>query len=161
MKGDRLGELEELTLLAIKILGDNAYGVAVQEVIEREAARTVALGAVYAALDRLELKGLVRSMLSVAVAERGGRRRRVFQVTGLGVRAVRESETGARSAVERRSARVARTILMPPSLARLQRPPRGRRVGLEDTSVNHGPGGASRTTRTRRHSSRVVKGFCR
>ena len=91
MKGDRLGELEELTLLAIKILGDNAYGVAVQEVIEREAARTVALGAVYAALDRLELKGLVRSMLSVAVAERGGRRRRVFQVTGLGVRAVRES----------------------------------------------------------------------
>jgi DNA-binding PadR family transcriptional regulator len=90
VKGDRLGELEELTLLAIKVLGDDAYGVAVQEAIEREAARTVALGAVYAALDRLELKGLVRSMVSVAGAGRGGRRRRVFQVTAEGLKAVRE-----------------------------------------------------------------------
>ena len=64
VKGDRLGEFEELTMLAVLALGDGAYGVVVQETIERTAAREVTLGAVYAALERMERKGLVRSALS-------------------------------------------------------------------------------------------------
>ena len=92
MKGDRLGEFEELTLLAVLALGERAYGVIVQEIIEREAAREVSLGAVYAALDRMERKGLVRSSLSDATAERGGKRRRIFEVTAPGLRVVREAK---------------------------------------------------------------------
>jgi PadR family transcriptional regulator PadR len=91
MKGDRLGEFEELTLLAVLALGDAAYGVPVQELIEREAGREVTLGAVYAALERMERKGLLRSSLSNAVAERGGKRRRVFSVTADGTRVLHET----------------------------------------------------------------------
>ena len=72
MKGERLGEFEELTLLAVLALGERAYGVPVQELIEQEAGREVTLGAVYAALERMECKGLLRSSLSDAIAERGG-----------------------------------------------------------------------------------------
>ena len=92
MKGDRLGEFEELTLLAVRALGDRAYGVAVQELIEREAARAVSLGAVYAALERMERKGLVRSSMSDVTSERGGKRRRMFEVTAPGLRVVREAK---------------------------------------------------------------------
>jgi DNA-binding PadR family transcriptional regulator len=91
MKGERLGEFEELTLLAVLALGEGAYGVVVQELIEREAAREVSLGAVYAALERMERKGLVRSSMSEAIAERGGKRRRLFEVTAAGLRTVREA----------------------------------------------------------------------
>ena len=91
MKGDRLGEFEELTLLAVLALGERAYGVPVQELIEQEAAREVTLGAVYAALERMERKGLLRSSFSEAVAERGGKRRRLFQVTETGVRVLHDT----------------------------------------------------------------------
>lgn len=90
MKGERLGELEEVALLAVMALGDDAYGVAVQELIEEQAARAISLGAIYAALDRMERKGFVRSTLSEPLAERGGKRRRVFAITEPGLAAVRE-----------------------------------------------------------------------
>jgi PadR family transcriptional regulator, regulatory protein PadR len=86
MKGDHIGELEELALLTVLGLGEAAYGINVQERLEREARREVSLGAVYAALDRLERKGLVRSAWTDARAQRGGKRRRVFEVTSTGVR---------------------------------------------------------------------------
>jgi PadR family transcriptional regulator, regulatory protein PadR len=86
MKGDRLGEFEELTLLAVLTLGQGAYGIVVQEVIERETGREVTLGAVYAALERLERKRLLRSSFSEALAARGGKRRRLFSVTPDGLR---------------------------------------------------------------------------
>ena len=86
MKGDRLGEFEELTLLAVLTLASGAYGVVVQEVIERETGREVTLGAVYAALERMERKGLLRSVLADATGERGGKRRRLFSVTPSGLR---------------------------------------------------------------------------
>jgi PadR family transcriptional regulator PadR len=92
MKGDRLGEFEELTLLAVLALADAAYAVIVQEHIERQAAREVSLGAVYAALDRMERKGFVRSALGEPTTERGGKRRRVYAVTAPGLRAVREAK---------------------------------------------------------------------
>lgn len=91
MKGERLGEFEELTLLAVLALGEGAYGVPVQELIEREAGREVTLGAVYAALERMERKGLLASRFSDAVAERGGKRRRLFSVTDPGLRVLHDT----------------------------------------------------------------------
>lgn len=91
MKGDRLGEFEELTLLAILGLDHDAYGVTVQERLERESRREISLGAVYAALDRLERKGLVSSALGDVIGERGGKRRRLFTVTADGIEAVRDA----------------------------------------------------------------------
>lgn len=107
MKGERLGELEELALLSVMALGRGAYGVAVQETIEREASRAVALGAVYAALDRLERKGFVRSALSEPTAERGGKRRRLFEVTPAGLTAARNARQ-AREALWRATSRAVR-----------------------------------------------------
>ena len=88
MKGDRIGEFEELTLLAVLTLGEGAYGVLVQEVLERETQREVTLGAVYAALERMERKGLLRSGWSESTGARGGKPRRLFSVTPEGLRTV-------------------------------------------------------------------------
>ena len=57
MKGDRIGEFEEITLLAVKAIEPPVYGVPVQQYVERHAGRRVAMGAVYSALERLERKG--------------------------------------------------------------------------------------------------------
>jgi DNA-binding PadR family transcriptional regulator len=91
MKGDRLGEFEELLLLTIKALGEDTYGVPIQQYLERTAGRRIAMGAVYAALDRLEGKDLVRSALGEATRERGGKRKRLFSVTPAGRRAVQDA----------------------------------------------------------------------
>jgi PadR family transcriptional regulator PadR len=90
MKGERIGEFEELTLVAVLALGEGAYGVSVQELIEQQAGREVTLGAVYAALDRMERKGFLRSTLSGPTATRGGKRRRIFEVTAAGLNVVRD-----------------------------------------------------------------------
>jgi DNA-binding PadR family transcriptional regulator len=89
MKGDHLGAFEELTLLTVLGLGEQAYGVAVQEKLERDARRAVSLGAVYAALNRLERKGLLVSAEGEATPERGGRRKRMFAITSDGRRVLR------------------------------------------------------------------------
>ena len=90
MKGDRVGEFEELVLLAVRALEPPVYGVPVQRFVERTARRDVAMGAVYAALDGLEVKGFVRSSLGEATAERGGRRKRLFALTPQGTRMLEE-----------------------------------------------------------------------
>jgi PadR family transcriptional regulator, regulatory protein PadR len=90
MKGERIGEFEELTLLAVRALGDRAYAVPVQQFVEESTGRTVSIGAVYAALARLETKGFVRSGLTESRAQRGGKARRTFQVTPSGLRTARE-----------------------------------------------------------------------
>lgn len=87
-KSDHLSGLEELTLMTVVGLGSDAYGVSVQLKLERDARRRVALGAVYAALDRLERKGYVSSSVGDATPQRGGRRKRIFTVTPAGVRAL-------------------------------------------------------------------------
>ena len=89
MKGTHLGELEELTLLTVLGLGDDAYGVSVQQKLRRDAQRQASLGAVYAALNRLEEKGLVESREGAATAARGGRRKRLFSITADGTRTLR------------------------------------------------------------------------
>ena len=89
MKGERLGEFEEFTLLAVRALGDHTYAVPVQQFVEESTGRGVSIGAIYAALTRLE-KHFVRSGMSDARAQRGGRARRMFQVTPSGLRTARE-----------------------------------------------------------------------
>lgn len=90
MKGERVGEFEELSLLAVRALGEPAYAVPVQRFIEDKAGRRVSMGAVYASLGRLEGKGLLRSVVGEATPQRGGKRKRLYEVTPLGMRTVRE-----------------------------------------------------------------------
>jgi DNA-binding PadR family transcriptional regulator len=86
-----LGELEQLILLVVLRLGDEAYGNPIGEELASLAGRRIARGALYTALERLEAKGLLRSTLGNPLPERGGRARRYFTVTSTGVRALRQS----------------------------------------------------------------------
>ena len=79
MKG-YLGEFEELVLLTIAHLGDEAYGVAILENIDSRANRSLSLGALHSTLTRLEEKGLISSYLGEPTATRGGRRKRHFEL---------------------------------------------------------------------------------
>jgi DNA-binding PadR family transcriptional regulator len=90
MRGQNLGEFEELALLAVCALDAGTYGVPVQQLMERHAGRNVTLGAVYAALARLEDKGFVRSNLGEAAPVRGGKRKRLYEPTAAGLKAVRD-----------------------------------------------------------------------
>jgi PadR family transcriptional regulator len=87
-----LSEFELMILLALLRLGEEAYGVPISHEIEERCGREVALGSVYAALDRLEDKGLVTSRLGEPTAERGGRAKRFFRVTDQGLRDVRQTQ---------------------------------------------------------------------
>lgn len=87
-----LTDFELMILLAILRVGDEAYGVLIAREIERTAGRTVLLGAVYAALDRLDAMGLVSSTIGDPTPERGGRAKRFFRVTRQGLRAVKDTQ---------------------------------------------------------------------
>ena len=84
MKGTNLGEFEELVLLTIASLVNDAYSVAICDELEKHAERRVKLGVVHAVLNRLEEKGLVKSMLGEATQVRGGKRKRYYTVTSAG-----------------------------------------------------------------------------
>ncbi len=84
----QIGEFEELVLLITAILNGNAYGVGVMDEIAARTNRRINISAVHTALDRLEKKGFLRSRVGGATAERGGRRKRYFEVTHLGVQAI-------------------------------------------------------------------------
>ncbi len=86
-----LTDFELMILLAILRIGDEAYGVPIAREIEATGGRRVLLGAAYAALDRLERKGLVSSRIGDPTPERGGRAKRFFRVTPRGVRAIRDT----------------------------------------------------------------------
>lgn len=87
-KGKYLGDFEQLVMLAVMRLDDNAYGMTVRREIEERADRNVSLGAIYATLDRLEEKGLITSRVGGATVERRGRAKRFFHVEAAGVRAL-------------------------------------------------------------------------
>ena len=91
-KGEYLGEFEQIILLALMRLADDAYGMKVRREIEERTSRSVTIGAVYATLDRLQNKGLVESSLGEPTAERGGRAKRTFVVTAEGVVALKQSQ---------------------------------------------------------------------
>jgi DNA-binding PadR family transcriptional regulator len=86
-----LSDFEVRVLLAVIRVGDDAYGVPVSQELEIVTRRTVAIAAVYAALQRLEARGLVASARGEPTPVRGGRAKRVFQVTSAGMRAARET----------------------------------------------------------------------
>lgn len=84
-----LGEMELMVLLAVVRLSDEAYGVPISKELLILAGREVALGSIYAALDRLEQKSFVTSLLGDPTPERGGRAKRYYRVTSAGLRALR------------------------------------------------------------------------
>jgi DNA-binding PadR family transcriptional regulator len=87
-----LGEFEQIVLLAILRVGENAYGVTVRAEIAACTDREPAPGALYTTLDRLEAKGLVTSRLGDPTPQRGGRAKRYFTVTSAGVAAVTRAQ---------------------------------------------------------------------
>ncbi len=86
-----LGEFELMILLAAIQLGEDAYGVTISRELERLRGKDVSVGSVYAALDRLESKGLVASSLGDPTPERGGKAKRFFRITKSGLRQVHET----------------------------------------------------------------------
>jgi PadR family transcriptional regulator PadR len=95
-KADGLGDLELLVMLALLRLAPQAYGVSIAREIEQHGQRVVALGSVYAVLERLEERSLVSSEVGEATPERGGRAKRYFRVTAAGRRAVRAAHDALR-----------------------------------------------------------------
>jgi PadR family transcriptional regulator PadR len=91
-KRDFLGNFELLVMLALIRVGENAYGVPISEELEKASSREVAIGSVYAALERLEKKGFIKSAVGEPTPERGGRAKRYFWVTARGVKEVRETQ---------------------------------------------------------------------
>ena len=92
-----LGEFEQMVLLAILRLGENAWGTAIREEIQSCAARSVTAGALYTTLMRLEHKQLVTSSLGEPTAARGGKAKRFYSVTGKGRAAITAVQRAYRS----------------------------------------------------------------
>ena len=90
---DTLGNFEEIVLLAVLRLGEQAYGAKIRQTVAEATKRDVSIGAVYATLDRLERKGYLKSWQGEATPERGGRAKRYFRVEGAGVRALNDTAT--------------------------------------------------------------------
>ena len=84
-----LGEFEYLVITAAAGLGGNAYGAAIRQEIEVTAGRKCSIGALYTTLDRLETKGMLKTWMSEATPQRGGRAKRMVRVTPKGVHAAR------------------------------------------------------------------------
>jgi DNA-binding PadR family transcriptional regulator len=91
MKGTYLGEFEELVLLTIGSLKDDAYGVSIKLEIETRAGRTPSIGALHSALNRLEEKGFIKSKEGDPTNVRGGRRKRFYVITAYGRQALTRS----------------------------------------------------------------------
>lgn len=87
-KDSLLGTFEEQVLLAVVHAGENAYGMQIRRQIEERIGRSVAIGAVYSTLDRLETKGFASSWLADAEAVRRGRPRRFFKLEAAGAGAL-------------------------------------------------------------------------
>lgn len=88
MKKYQLGEFEEIVILAIAILNNEAYSVAIKDEIEARLARSVSMGALHTALNRLEDKGYLRSFAGEGTEERAGRPKHYFEITAMGKKAM-------------------------------------------------------------------------
>ena len=86
-----LSNFELMVMLAVIRLSDEAYGVPIAREIEETTNSEVVVGSIYAALTRLEERGLIESRLGEATAERGGRAKKYFRVTAQGIREVRQT----------------------------------------------------------------------
>lgn len=93
MSREVLGNFELMVMLAVMRVGEDAYGVPIADELGMVAGRDVLLGSVYAALERLETKGMIESTLGSPTPERGGRAKKYFQVTPRGLREVRQTQS--------------------------------------------------------------------
>ena len=118
-RNEALGEFEHLVLLAIVRLDTDAYGSTIRREIEEQTGRSIAIGALYTALDRLERKGYVSSRLSDPTPQRGGRAKRYFQLRPAGATALDAIAGGPDSNVGRRRSRrrEGRPMIRPSRLA--------------------------------------------
>lgn len=88
----RIGDFEEVVMLIVGILGEQeSYAFRVAQAFESHTGRSISIGAVHSTLDRLETKGFVKSELRSGTSSRGDRRKRIFMVTALGKRVLKES----------------------------------------------------------------------
>jgi DNA-binding PadR family transcriptional regulator len=90
-KGSALGDFEQLVLLGVVRLDDDAYGARIRQEIHARSGRDVSINAVYTTLDRLESKGLLRSWVGEPTPQRGGRRRKFYALRPAGVAALRQA----------------------------------------------------------------------
>ncbi|WP_338292342.1 PadR family transcriptional regulator [Planctobacterium marinum] len=87
-----LGEFEQVILLAVMRLGTDAYGKTIRELLSEQLSRDVTVGALYATLERLEVKGMVSSTMGEPTKERGGRAKKYFKITAKGQQALKRSK---------------------------------------------------------------------
>jgi PadR family transcriptional regulator, regulatory protein PadR len=92
MKGTNLGEFEELVLLTVAALLNEAYSVGICDELQRQTGRASKLGVVHAVLNRLEEKGFIKSKLGEATQTRGGKRKRYYTITSAGKSALFKSK---------------------------------------------------------------------
>jgi DNA-binding PadR family transcriptional regulator len=90
-KPSSLGDFEQLVLLGVLRLGDDAYGAAIRQEIHERSGRDVSINAVYTTLDRLETKGLLHSWTGEPTPQRGGRRRKFYALRPAGLAAMRQA----------------------------------------------------------------------
>jgi len=87
-----LTRTEEIILLAVYQLGDDAYGVTIRKQIEKTIEKKFSVGAIYVPLDRLAKKGFLTSYVGEPIPERGGRSKRFYRVTSKGIAALEETK---------------------------------------------------------------------
>lgn len=92
MSNFQLGEFEELVLLTVAILHEDAYGVSIRQEMETRLKKPVSIGAMQTALRRMEKKGYLTSVMGETTAVRGGKRKRYFRITTFGVKALAQSK---------------------------------------------------------------------
>lgn len=91
MKGTHLGEFEEIVLLVVGILNDDAYSISIKKMIREKTGRVPSIGALHSALNRLEKKSFLESYEGGSTRERGGRRKRFYHITSQGKSALTHS----------------------------------------------------------------------
>jgi len=84
MKHHSIGEFEELVLLVVAALHDEAYGVSIQEKLAEQLSKNINISAIHVALKRMEDKGFVKSRFGGITEDRGGRRKKFYAITALG-----------------------------------------------------------------------------
>lgn len=91
MKETKLGEFEEVILLLVGILGDHAYAMKIAEEFAAQTGRSVSIGAVHSSLSRMSDKGFLTSDMGAPTASRGGRRKRIYEITAYGQQVLRDA----------------------------------------------------------------------
>lgn len=89
---DYLSHFEEIALLAVLLLSENAYGAKIRQTVSETMGRDVSIGSVYVTLDKLERKGYIKSWQGEATPERGGRAKRYYMIMGSGVKVLNDEE---------------------------------------------------------------------